>query len=245
MRFSKIIVPQLLILPFILLAPQALSAGLRSQSKNEIAQFIEQKLQEANDDAKSKGLNIALGFQYGAVDNIAQKLSGHFGQKTNAQPVEDNTVELYIYAVDSTGSKNVGFMEINFEIGTARFFTDETDITARYKDDSYYVFLKYMFINEAFRGKGYSGKALTVFHDFLDRLGVDYVALYIRSQMPYTGNVYSKAGYQFIGKTIAAIKAWAKAKDIVEEKAIQAFLQDSTQNLEGHVATMIRHGNKK
>jgi len=58
-------------------------------------------------------------------------------------------------------------------------------------------------------------------HDFLDRLGIDYVALYISSTTPHTGAVYIKAGYQFIASTVTAIEEW---------DAMQVFLKDTSKN---------------
>lgn len=99
-----------------------------------------------------------------------------------------------------------------------------------------------MFINENYRGKKYSSKALMLLHDFLDLLRVDYTVLYIRSKMTYAGNLYIKSGYQFTANTITKIKDLALLKNIEENNAVQAFLQDSTQELHDGVATMIRHG---
>ena len=69
------------IFSFFLLALPAQSASLRSQNGNEIEQLIETSLRKINESARREGLGMELVFQYGDVDRIARKLSGHFGRK--------------------------------------------------------------------------------------------------------------------------------------------------------------------
>lgn len=219
----------------------AFGSGLRSNDASAIADFINQKLQEANDHAiKSK---VKLKFQYGAVDTIASKLAYYFGRKTTANVLNSPTVELLIILKEE--QMPVGHMDLSFEIGIPNFFQKEQKITSRYRDNPYYVYLSFIHIKDEFRGEGYSSQALAILNDFFDRLGIDYAALLLSSKEPYAGNTYVHAGYHFIDQTIVDIKNWAATKDIANKGAVEKFLEDSSQKLPNSAPYMIRHGQKK
>lgn len=242
MKIRKLYSVKLLLIAFVLYTGPALSTGIRTFNRFAIERIINEKLEEANKDAADSG--IELQFQYGATEAIATKLANHFEQRTDANVMNSLTQELLIKQKRNHGLV-IGHMDVSFEIGLPIFFKDEAKIKNQHGDNAYYAYLKYINIKEDFRGQGYSSKALAIFHDFLDRLGIDYVALNIVSIAPYAGKTYIDAGYNFIDQTIADIEKWAATKGVKKDAAVAKFLEDSSQKLEGTVPYMIRHGKKK
>ncbi len=202
------------IVPLVVLFSLANFADLASSDRVAIKTFLREKLELAN---RNKEVQLLMNEK--DVDIIANTIAD---ANSRNEPFYTESVKCSLLSSDQSV---IGYITMSMGAGIHLILESQNDRPEGYnpKESDIFATLEQITIFDNYQGFGYSSKALDIFDEFLDDIGVNYIFLSVSSGKPYTANIYYKKNYRFTTKTMDAIQ-----KTI---GSLSAFLKDSTQQL--------------